>query len=174
MGKSRTWPATERKGDPAESIAGAVAPPCITAYCPRQRFGEDATRAALVHTEELTGSKRNPHRDTFPRQLCNRAPVRLCTRDERLPPAGQKETAWQARGSTWITPAFGRRQISSTPALLEIRVPRFMHPHLHLQPALHQNPARTPFLPKLKPCCGLQITFATQGLNLAECPRLTS
>nr|WP_049780807.1 hypothetical protein [Terriglobus saanensis] len=74
-GESCTGPATEREGDPAKSFAGAVAPPCITAYGPREWFGEDAARAAPVHTEKLAGSKRNLHRDTFPRQVCERTPV---------------------------------------------------------------------------------------------------
>lgn len=45
-----TCSATERKGDPAESIAGPVASPCVTAYGPpgeRKRASLTALRLAL-------------------------------------------------------------------------------------------------------------------------------
>ena len=68
-GEPCTCPTAERESDPAERIAGATASPSIALRHPREWFGEDAASAALVRTEELAGSKRNPHRYTFPRQV---------------------------------------------------------------------------------------------------------
>ena len=68
----------------------------------------------------------------------------------------------------WIKPAFGRRQISSTSALLGISVPWFMHLHLHPLPPRHQKRARTQIILKVTSFPSLDLLVAALIADAAK------